>query len=59
MKDFLLNEIDYDMNVTNYDFSLTSDLSEYVAQKLRLKLSFFKGEWYLNTLTGLILILII
>lgn len=53
MKDFLLIEGTNNLAITGFDFSFTNSNSEYVAQKLRIRLSFFLGEWYLNTNKGL------
>lgn len=53
MKDLQLIENQNDLEIINKDFQLTNDLSRYVSQKLRIRLSFFKGEWYLNINKGL------
>ncbi len=53
MKDFKLIENTNNLEVTNHDFVFTDSDSEYVAQKLRMKLSIFEGEWYLDNTLGL------
>lgn len=53
MKDLQLIENSNDLELLNFDLQLNSDLSLYVSQKLRIKLSTFRGEWYLNTSAGL------
>lgn len=53
MIDLQINGLTKNMVITNRDFVLTPTLSEYVAQKLKLHLSIFKGEWYLNNTIGI------
>lgn len=53
MKDFLLEENTNNLSLVNRDLSFTLDNSSYLAQKLKIRLSFFLGEWYLNVLKGI------
>lgn len=53
MVDLQINELTKNMVITNRDLTLTPTLSEYVAQKLKLHLSIFKGEWFLNNTLGI------
>lgn len=53
MRDFQLIENDNDLELIDKDFKITTDLSRYVSQKLRIRLSFFLGEWYLNINKGI------
>ena len=53
MIDFQIRETDNNLELVDRDFFLTVDTSRYVAQKLRVRLSFFRGEWYLNAEKGI------
>jgi len=53
MKDFLLTENTNNLSLINRDFSFTENNSSFLAQKLKIRLSFFLGEWYLNVLKGI------
>jgi len=53
MFDIQLVENENNLELINKDFQLTSSLSRYVSQKLRIRLSFFRGEWYLNINKGI------
>ncbi len=55
MKDFLLEigKDNYNLQIIDFDFAFTSNLSEYVAQKLKIILKIFTGEWYLNNTIGI------
>lgn len=53
MKDLKLIETSNNLKIENRDFLFTEDDSIYVAQKLRIRLGFFLGEWYLNSLKGI------
>jgi hypothetical protein len=50
-KDFKLDD-NGDWAIENFGFAFTSDNVEYVKQKIKIRLQFFKGEYYLNTDTG-------
>lgn len=50
-KDFLLDE-NNGLKITDYDFTITSD-QEFIKQKLKIVLSTFKGEWFLDTDVGM------
>jgi hypothetical protein len=50
-KDFLLGS-DNGLKIVDYDFVFTTR-EEYIRQKLKIILSTFKGEWFLNVNTGL------
>ncbi len=54
MKDLLLkitNPLEFD--ITGYDLQFTETETEYISQKLRIVLSFFTDEWYLDKNEGL------
>ena len=51
--DLLLDTVTHDMVFTNGGTSVTSQLTEIVAQRLKIKLLTFKGEWILNTEFGI------
>ncbi|MFX1587236.1 MAG: hypothetical protein ACFFC1_03690 [Promethearchaeota archaeon] len=53
MKDILLNELTGDLDLTNWNLRFTSSNSQYIAQKLKIRLGFFLGEWYLNINEGI------
>jgi len=48
MKDLKLTLDNHELQVTNYDLSLVSDL-ERVAQNIKIRLLFLFGEWFLDT----------
>lgn len=43
--DLKLNKLTHDLEFTNGDVSLVQDVDYYV-EKLKVKLLFFRGEWY-------------
>lgn len=51
--DLILVENTNNLEISNFDLQITTDNLTYVSQKLRIRLSFFKGEWYLNMEFGL------
>lgn len=53
MKDFLLDPITGSLDFSSRDIQFTGNISEYVRQKLYLKLSIFKGEYFLKKSEGL------
>lgn len=53
MKDFILQDNSYAFKLTGFDFKFTSSNLEYIAQKLRIKLKTFLGEYFLNVEIGL------
>lgn len=53
MKDFKLIENTNNLKLQNFNFVFTQSTSEYVQQKLKLKLSVFQGEWYLDNTLGI------
>ena len=52
MKDLLLDETG-DVCIKNFDLAFTESESEYVAQKLGFKLTFVKGDWFLDLSQGI------
>lgn len=50
--DILLNN-DHDLEFTDNDLRLTETESESLAQRLKIKLLTFRGEWFLNTQEGI------
>lgn len=53
MKDLLLVENTNGLDIVNFDLSFTGGNTQYVQQKLYIKLKTVLGEWYLNTTVGL------
>jgi len=53
MKDLALTSTVLEFERRAFGWRLTDDLQEYVEQKLRLRLSIFLGEWYLDNTAGL------
>jgi len=54
MADFKIDPIDGDLDLTAFDMVLTDeDNGESLAQRLSVKLAFFKGEWVLNVNFGI------
>lgn len=51
MKDLTLNTA-HDLDITNFDLSIIEG-ADSVAQNVKIRLLFFKGEWFLNTAVGL------
>lgn len=51
-KDILLGELSHDLEIgDNFDLSFVRG-AEYFAQKLKIRLWFFLGEWFLDTAEG-------
>jgi hypothetical protein len=46
------NTVEGDLHLATGDFVWTSDLAVEVAQRLRVRLRFFKGEWFLDQREG-------
>jgi len=53
MADLLLDPVTHDMVYSNGETPLTSDRNLTVAQRLKIKLQTFKGEWFLDTTIGI------
>lgn len=51
MKDLALGVNSHDLEVTDFDLSFVSGL-DYYRQKVKVRLWFFRGEWYLDTSEG-------
>lgn len=52
MSDIAINPTTGDLQILNGDLSLTSG-SSGIAQNLRIRLNFFKGEWFLDATQGM------
>lgn len=55
MAQFTDIELDPDTNdifVTDKDLALIEDTTDAIVQRIRVRLKFFKGEWFLNKLFG-------
>mgnify|MGYP000010494528 CR=1 FL=1 len=50
--DFYLNPTTHDFDVSGFDIRVTANAEEALIQRLKIKLLFFKGEWFLNTNFG-------
>lgn len=54
MRSLYIDPITKDLSVnSSYNLRFTSNVVEYVAQKIEAKLLFFKNEWYLNRSLGI------
>lgn len=51
MLDLKMNVLTNDLDVTDYDLSLVDGIDQ-IRQKLKIRLQFFYGEWYLDTTKG-------
>lgn len=51
--DFYLDPTTHDLDVSGFDIRLTKDGMEAFIQRLKIKLMFFKGEWFLNQNFGI------
>jgi hypothetical protein len=49
----LLLDADGDLAITNNDLVLVDDLAIETAQRIRIKLQLFRGEWFLNPAAGM------
>lgn len=52
MRDIALNTDTHDLQITDFDLSFIENVDQ-IAQNLNIRLRFFRGEWYLNTLVGI------
>jgi hypothetical protein len=52
MSDITMDLPSHDIQVFGKDLRIIPEKSEAVAQRLKIKLLFFKGEWFLNTEFG-------
>lgn len=53
MKDLLIGDTGNNLQIINFDLAFTGATDVYAAQKIRLKLSIFANEWYLNNTIGI------
>ena len=51
--DLELDKDTNDLNVIDRDLVVIPDTTEAIVQRLRIKLKFFKGEWFLNKQFGI------
>lgn len=51
--DLQLDPDTHDIVVTDKDLVVISDTTDAIIQRLRIRLQFFKGEWFLNKLFGI------
>ena len=51
--DFYLDPTTHDLDVSGFDIRTTKDGMEAFIQRLKIKLMFFKGEWFLNQNFGI------
>lgn len=47
------NPVAHDLSLDAGTVEVVTDLAEEVAQRLRIRLQFFKGEWFLDTREGI------
>jgi hypothetical protein len=52
-KNLYLNANTYDLEIQNFNLRMTSNIVEYVAQKIENTLKTFKNEWFLNPDIGI------
>jgi hypothetical protein len=52
MIDIALDPTTHDLAIENFDLQLVDGIDQ-IAQNLNIRLRFFFGEWYLNTLEGI------
>lgn len=52
MKDILLTLDTHDLDISNFDLSIVEG-ADSVAQNVKIRLLFFRGEWFLDTTAGL------
>jgi hypothetical protein len=52
IKDLLLDEETHDLKIENFDLKIV-EAAEAISQNLKVRLEFFQGEYFLNTVTGL------
>lgn len=52
MKDLALNPLTHDLEIRDQDI-LFVEKTDYIVQKLKIKLQFFLGEWFLDTSIGI------
>lgn len=52
MSDLRINPQTGDLDISVFDFSLVSGIEE-IAQRIRIRLKFFLGEWFLNINYGI------
>ena len=43
---------DNDIHFTNYGLTFTSNIQDEILQRVKIRLRFFQGEWFLNTAHG-------
>ena len=53
MKNLYLDTLNYDLTVQDFNLRFTSDLTEYVSQKIENVLSTFTNEWFLDDTIGI------
>lgn len=51
--DLTLDPITNDLQITNRDLIVIQDTTDAIVQRLRIRLKFFKAEWFLNLEFGL------
>jgi len=51
VKDLKIGVTTNDLEFTNFDLSFVEEV-DYVVQKLKIRLQFFLGEWFLDTSVG-------
>lgn len=52
MADLMIVSRDHDLSFVGYDLELTSDRSQEMAQRVKITLLTFQGEWFLDTTFG-------
>ena len=53
MSDITLDLGEHDLEILNGDLVIISEVADATAQRLKIRLLFFKGEWFLNTTYGI------
>jgi len=51
INDLRLDTVTHDLKIENFDLSIVSG-TDVISQRLKIRLEFFRGEWFLDTTVG-------